>query len=117
MGITSHWQPSDVQYIETVKYMAKRKYHQALNHLQKLVIQHLFELNKLNLAGTGYRMRKHIAKSTSRKVYDLQVWGTKTWFQDHHVSHEANSHSHIPKKIVNILKGYEIAIAKFQEIS
>jgi hypothetical protein len=53
MGIDNHWQPSDSRYIDTLKYMADCKYHQALDHLQKLVIQRLFELNRLNLAGTG----------------------------------------------------------------
>lgn len=53
MGIERRWQPSDAQYLDTCKYMALRKYHKALDHLQKLVIQRLFELNKLNIAGTG----------------------------------------------------------------
>ena len=53
MGIDNRWQPSDSRYIDTLKYMADHKYHQALDHLQKLVIQWLFELNRLNLAGTG----------------------------------------------------------------
>lgn len=53
MGIESRWQPSDTQYQETLQYMGLRKYHRMLDHLQKLVIQRHFELNKLNLAGTG----------------------------------------------------------------
>jgi hypothetical protein len=89
MGIVSRWQPADTRYIETVKYMAERKYHQALDRLQKLVIQHLFELNKLNLAGTGarlyelciyvsnsehagYCMRTHIAKSLQTRCKAIQ---------------------------------------------
>jgi hypothetical protein len=53
MDITVRWQLSDTQYIKTVQYMNERKYHRALDHLQKLVIQRLFELSRLNLAGTG----------------------------------------------------------------
>lgn len=53
MGIETRWQPTDPQYVDTIKYMALRKYHRALDHLQKLVIQRLFELNKLNISGTG----------------------------------------------------------------
>ena len=53
MGISTRWQPSDEQYIETLAYMSKRHYHRALDNLQRLVIQRLFELNRLNLAGTG----------------------------------------------------------------
>jgi hypothetical protein len=36
------------------------------------VIRRLFELNKLNLAGTGYRMRKHIAKSLQTRCKAIQ---------------------------------------------
>ncbi|KDQ58312.1 hypothetical protein JAAARDRAFT_86162, partial [Jaapia argillacea MUCL 33604] len=63
MGIGIRWEPSSPEYKKTVEYMSKRKYHQALHHLQKLVIQRLFELHWLNLAQTAYRMRSHIAKS------------------------------------------------------
>jgi hypothetical protein len=52
LGI-SRWQPADVQYIETLKYMSERNYHKTLGNLQRLVIQRLFELNRLNLARTG----------------------------------------------------------------
>ena len=88
MQIERRWQPNDPQYIETVKYMSERKYHRALKHLQKLVIQRLFELNRLNLAGTGrlycnlcttvsnwligYRMRTHIAKSLNTRCKAIQ---------------------------------------------
>ena len=53
MGITRRWEATDDQYIEMMKYIAARKYHQALNALQRLVVQWLFELHKLNLAQTG----------------------------------------------------------------
>lgn len=53
MGIEARWTPADSQYMATLKYMSLRKYHRKLDHLQKLVVQRLFELHKLNLAGTG----------------------------------------------------------------
>ena len=53
VGISVCWQPADAQYIETVKYLPQRNYHHALNRLQCLVVQRLFELNKLNLTGTS----------------------------------------------------------------
>ena len=53
MQIKHHWQPNDPQYIKTIKYMSKCKYHCALKHFQKLVIQRPFELNQLNLASMG----------------------------------------------------------------
>lgn len=47
------WQPSHPQYLETLKYMSLRRYHQALDKLQKLVVQRLFELHKMNLSASG----------------------------------------------------------------
>ncbi|KAF9242899.1 hypothetical protein BU15DRAFT_86696 [Melanogaster broomeanus] len=35
----------------------------ALDHLESLVVARIFELSKINRAGTGYKMRKHIAKA------------------------------------------------------
>ncbi|KAF7966426.1 hypothetical protein HWV62_38406 [Athelia sp. TMB] len=72
MGIETRWQPTDPQYVDTIKYMALRKYHRALDHLQKLVIQRLFELNKLNISGTGYHMRTHIAKSINTRCKAIE---------------------------------------------
>jgi len=53
LGVENRWTFASPAYQETLKYMAMRKYHQALDKLQKLVIQRLFELHKLNLARTG----------------------------------------------------------------
>ncbi|KAJ3527564.1 hypothetical protein NM688_g8112 [Phlebia brevispora] len=57
------WTRCDSQYITALKYIRQHKYNDALHKLQGLVIKRLFELHKLNLAQTGYKMRTHIAKS------------------------------------------------------
>ena len=51
-----------------------------------------------------------------RKAYGLQVWGIKSWFQDHHVSAKVTPYSNILKKFETTPKGYGIVITKFQEI-
>lgn len=53
MNITRRWEKTDPSYVEVLKYVHKRAYQRALDHLQKLVVQRLFELQKLNLAKTG----------------------------------------------------------------
>ncbi|KAI5984616.1 hypothetical protein EDD15DRAFT_2390391 [Pisolithus albus] len=63
MGITRRWDVFDAQYIEVAKHIGQRKYIRALKNLQRLVVLRLFELHKLNLSRTGYKMRTHIAKS------------------------------------------------------
>ncbi len=53
LGIDTRWQPTDEKYVNATKYIATRAYQQALGRLQRLVIQRLFELHKMNLAQTG----------------------------------------------------------------
>lgn len=88
LGITTRWQPADPAYIQTTKYMSERTYQRALDKLQQLVIQRLFELNRLNLAATGmysyiilssglmlrtgYKMCTHIAKSLQTRCKAIQ---------------------------------------------
>lgn len=88
LSITTRWQPADTEYIKTIKYMSERTYQRALDKLQQLVIQRLFELNRLNLAATGmyliysisfayiyrtgYKMRTHIAKSLQTRCKAIQ---------------------------------------------
>ncbi|EKM53052.1 uncharacterized protein PHACADRAFT_99165 [Phanerochaete carnosa HHB-10118-sp] len=50
-------------YQEALKYICERTYWRALDKLHCLVVQQLFELQKLNVSHTGYKMRTHIAKS------------------------------------------------------
>lgn len=60
MSIMKRWEPTDPQYIKTAQYMSQRRYHRALENLQRLVVQRLFELHKLNLQHTGpYRRLSH----------------------------------------------------------
>ncbi|OSD07636.1 hypothetical protein PYCCODRAFT_1359298 [Trametes coccinea BRFM310] len=67
LNIEARWQPCDALYQQTLQYMATRKYQRALGKLQRLVILRLFELHKMNLAQTGYRMRTYIAKNLQRR--------------------------------------------------
>jgi hypothetical protein len=45
LGIENRWTFASPEYQETLKYMLERKYHRALDKLQKLVVQRLFELH------------------------------------------------------------------------
>lgn len=47
------WQPGEASYMRVAKYISTRKYQQTLANLQRLVVQRLFELHKMNLAQTG----------------------------------------------------------------
>ncbi|KAJ7772501.1 hypothetical protein B0H14DRAFT_3590063 [Mycena olivaceomarginata] len=61
--IATRWAPGDEKWIEVSAMLSKRRYQRALDHLQGLIITRMFELAKCNMSGTGYKLRKHIAKS------------------------------------------------------
>ncbi|PIL29500.1 hypothetical protein GSI_08308 [Ganoderma sinense ZZ0214-1] len=65
--VRSRWQPGDEQYMKTLEYINNRRYYRALGKVQRLVIQRLFELHRLNLAQTGYKARTYLAKSLQRR--------------------------------------------------
>ncbi|KAJ3003115.1 hypothetical protein NUW54_g1805 [Trametes sanguinea] len=66
LNIEGRWQPGNAVYQQTIQYMVTHKYQCALGKLQWLVILWLFELHKLNLAQTGYRMCTYITKNLQR---------------------------------------------------
>ncbi|KAG2087255.1 uncharacterized protein F5147DRAFT_588159 [Suillus discolor] len=66
MGITERWQPQDMKYQEGLAYLTNRQFIRAIEQLQGLVVQRLFELAKANIAGTGYKLRQHISNAITR---------------------------------------------------
>ncbi|KAJ6493462.1 hypothetical protein C8R45DRAFT_187933 [Mycena sanguinolenta] len=63
LAITTRWKPGDEKWIAVSEMVRKRRYQRALDHLQGLIISRMFELAKCNMSGTGYKLRKHIAKA------------------------------------------------------
>ncbi|EPQ50029.1 hypothetical protein GLOTRDRAFT_21641, partial [Gloeophyllum trabeum ATCC 11539] len=53
LGIEQRWEESSSQYITAKAKVAERNYRKALDALERLVVQRLFELTKLNMSGTG----------------------------------------------------------------
>ncbi|KAG1724721.1 hypothetical protein EDB19DRAFT_1644392 [Suillus lakei] len=73
MGITERWHPQDIKYQEGLAYLTNRRFIQAVEHLQGLIIQRLFELAKANIAGTGYKLHQHISSAISRRSAAIQT--------------------------------------------
>ncbi|KAI1782950.1 hypothetical protein LXA43DRAFT_904545, partial [Ganoderma leucocontextum] len=63
LGVEAQWEPNNPDFVNTKQYIATRDYQVALLNLQRLVVQRLFELHKMNLSQTGYHIRRYIAKS------------------------------------------------------
>ncbi|KAJ7168423.1 hypothetical protein C8R43DRAFT_1085763 [Mycena crocata] len=63
LNIATRWVRGGAEWVATAEMVNKRRYQRALDHLEGLVIQRMFELTKVNMSGTGYKVRKHIAKA------------------------------------------------------
>ncbi|KAJ7766007.1 hypothetical protein B0H14DRAFT_3510101 [Mycena olivaceomarginata] len=63
LGIVDRWTTESEKWQSTVGEIKKRKYQLALNSVEHLIVQRIFELTKVNQSQTGYKMRRHIAKS------------------------------------------------------
>ncbi|KAG2136207.1 hypothetical protein BD769DRAFT_1626952 [Suillus cothurnatus] len=63
LEIEKCWTPEDTQWQKVGRLVANQKYQRALDRLEGLIVARIFELTKMNRAGTGYKLWKHIAKA------------------------------------------------------
>ncbi|KAJ6550722.1 hypothetical protein B0H10DRAFT_2242599 [Mycena sp. CBHHK59/15] len=63
LEIETRWVPGSEKWVAVAAMVRKRRYQRALDKLQGLIIARMFELAKCNMSGTGYKLRKHIAKA------------------------------------------------------
>ncbi|KAI0060325.1 hypothetical protein BV25DRAFT_1783310, partial [Artomyces pyxidatus] len=67
LGINERWTPETPEYARVHKYVQRRTFYQAVDELEGLVVQRLFELSKANISGTAYKLRKHISQAITRR--------------------------------------------------
>ncbi|KIY49673.1 hypothetical protein FISHEDRAFT_40870 [Fistulina hepatica ATCC 64428] len=53
MGLDGRWTPESPEFVACSKEMGERRYRRALDELERLVVQRLLELTKLNMSGVG----------------------------------------------------------------
>ncbi|KAK7676309.1 hypothetical protein QCA50_020726 [Cerrena zonata] len=63
LGLTVLWTIEHPKYQETLRYLRKREFHRALDRVQALIVQRLFEMSKAGMSGTGYKLRRSIWKA------------------------------------------------------
>ncbi|KAJ7824252.1 hypothetical protein B0H14DRAFT_3469498 [Mycena olivaceomarginata] len=77
LGITTRWVAESEEWKHAAKLVSSRVYRRALDQLQGLIFARLFELSKMNMSGTGYKLRKHIAKALQVRSKATQLaWET-----------------------------------------
>ncbi|KAI6103041.1 hypothetical protein EDD16DRAFT_1494446 [Pisolithus croceorrhizus] len=78
LGITKCWLPEDEEWQTAGHLVANCKYQHCLNQLESLIVTQIFELSKMNQAGTGYKLCKHIAKAL--KAHLAAIHTALDWF-------------------------------------
>ncbi|KAJ7736987.1 hypothetical protein DFH07DRAFT_870634 [Mycena maculata] len=63
MSIEERWIEGGEKWEAAATMVHRRRYQRALDHLEGLVVARMFELAKCHMSGTGYKLRKHIAKA------------------------------------------------------
>ncbi|KAJ7701088.1 hypothetical protein B0H17DRAFT_1157764 [Mycena rosella] len=63
LQIETRWTPGGEEWNAAVTLVVTRRYRLCVNKLEELVLKRLFELTKMNMSQTGYKLRKHIAKA------------------------------------------------------
>ncbi|KAJ7867007.1 hypothetical protein B0H14DRAFT_3084169 [Mycena olivaceomarginata] len=63
LGITKRWERDGAEWTMTALMITNHHYQCTLNELEGLVVAWMFELSKVHMADTGYKLWKHIAKA------------------------------------------------------
>ncbi|KAG1734231.1 uncharacterized protein EDB91DRAFT_1238444 [Suillus paluster] len=66
LQVEERWAIGEDTYNKYKRETSLRRYRVALDELECLVVMRLFELSKLSLSGTGYKLRQQIGKALQR---------------------------------------------------
>ncbi|KAI0038722.1 hypothetical protein FA95DRAFT_1613160 [Auriscalpium vulgare] len=67
LAIEERWTSESPEFVAVQRRIDRSKFLRAVEVLEGLVVQRLFELAKANISGTGYKLRKHISHAITRR--------------------------------------------------
>ncbi|KAF9059288.1 hypothetical protein BDP27DRAFT_1371644 [Rhodocollybia butyracea] len=73
LDIRMRWTEGSEEWNRAAELTHNSQYRQALDKLEGLLVAHIFELSKMNVSGTGYKMRKHLAHALKRRSKTIQA--------------------------------------------
>ncbi|KAG8919151.1 hypothetical protein FRC02_001856 [Tulasnella sp. 418] len=73
LNIHERWHPAHPEYIKMSEAREKQRYRHAVDNLQRLVVQRLFELQKGHLESTGYKLRTQISKHIVSRSHAIRA--------------------------------------------
>ncbi|KAI0644812.1 hypothetical protein C8Q79DRAFT_912370 [Trametes meyenii] len=71
LDLDVRWLPSSTEYKSALEEITLRKYRRAVDNLERLVVQRLFELKKLGM--NGYKQRKKIGQALKTRAQAIQT--------------------------------------------
>ncbi|KAJ7456352.1 hypothetical protein B0H11DRAFT_1739295 [Mycena galericulata] len=72
MEILVRWMQDNKEWDEAAELLNTRHYRLCINELEALVLKRMFELTKMNMSGTGYKMWRHIAKALQTRSHTIR---------------------------------------------
>ncbi|KAF7330710.1 hypothetical protein MSAN_02446700 [Mycena sanguinolenta] len=63
LGIKQRWTSSTEAWTVAEKAIKDHQYLDALDEIERIIVEQLLEMTKIHQSGTGYKMRSHIAKA------------------------------------------------------
>ncbi|KAJ3717365.1 hypothetical protein C8R42DRAFT_644620 [Lentinula raphanica] len=73
LGVPLRWAEGSNEWERAKKAVREFDYQKALDKLEGLLVARMFEMARLNVAGTGYKMRKHIANAMKTRSKSIQA--------------------------------------------
>ncbi|KAJ7936025.1 hypothetical protein B0H13DRAFT_1853726 [Mycena leptocephala] len=73
MGVDVRWLSGSQEWADAAHLVSTKRYRLALMKLEKLVVQRMFELTKMNMSQTGYKLHKHIAKALQARSQAIRT--------------------------------------------
>ncbi|KAG6835989.1 hypothetical protein H0H93_012471 [Arthromyces matolae] len=73
LNITTRWSSTGDDWARAAEMVAKRRYQRCLDTLEALVVSRMFELSKMNLSQTGYKLRRHIAAALKTRSQAIRT--------------------------------------------
>ncbi|PIL35238.1 hypothetical protein GSI_03028 [Ganoderma sinense ZZ0214-1] len=67
------WKPGSKEYDNALSELVEREYRLAIDNLERLVVQRLFELTKLGVSGLGYKLREKIGKALKARAEAIKT--------------------------------------------
>ncbi|KAG6819853.1 hypothetical protein H0H93_007997 [Arthromyces matolae] len=72
LKILMRWTPNDIDWKRAATMVAQRRYRRCLDELERLVVSQMFELTKMNMSQTGYKLRRHIGQALQTRSHAIR---------------------------------------------